>query len=134
VSGKGGRKEPRREALNGEDHALWGEVTKSIAPLRARPEPAQSTDIIDEIARAARKTPPPRASAPPPKLAPRAPALATIDRRTKQRLSRGTTETTRASIAWHDPGRGPTKLESFLRSAGARPRPVLAITGSRLVS
>ncbi len=131
MSGKGGRKEPRREALSGEDHALWGEVTKSIAPLRARPEPAQSTDIIDEIARAARKTPPPRASAPPPKLAPRAPALATIDRRTKQRLSRGTTEIdARLDLHGMTQAAARTKLESFLRSAQARGHGlVLVITG-----
>jgi DNA-nicking Smr family endonuclease len=131
VSGKGGRKETRREALSREDHALWGEVTKSIAPLRARPAPLQPIDNIEETPRMTRKPPPPRPSTPPPKPAPKAPVLATIDRRTKQRLSRGTTEIdARLDLHGMTQAAARTRLESFLRSAQARGHGlVLVITG-----
>jgi len=131
MSGKGGRKETRREALSREDRVLWREVTKSIAPLRTRPEPAQSIDIIEEIPHTTRQTPPPRPSAPSPKPAPRAPALATIDRRTKQRLSRGTTEIdARLDLHGMTQAAARTRLESFLQSAQARGHGlVLVITG-----
>ena len=131
MSGKGGRKETRREALSREDRALWGEVTKSIAPLRAQTESAQLIEIIEEMPHATRKMPPPRTSAPPPKSAPTAPALATIDRRTKQRLSRGTAEIdARLDLHGMTQAAARSRLESFLRSAQARGHGlVLVITG-----
>jgi DNA-nicking Smr family endonuclease len=131
VSGKGGRKETRRDALSGEDRALWGEVTKSIAPLRARPEPAEPADIAEDAPRMPRKALPPRPSAPPPKPAPKAPTLATIDRRTKQRLSRGTTEIgARLDLHGMTQAAARSRLESFLKSAQVRGHGlVLVITG-----
>jgi len=131
VSGKGGRNETRREALSREDRALWGEVTKSIAPLRARSESSQPVDNVEETPRTPRRASPPRPSAPPPKLAPKAPVLATIDRRTKQRLSRGTTEIdARLDLHGMTQAAARTRLESFLKSAQARGHGlVLVITG-----
>jgi DNA-nicking Smr family endonuclease len=131
VSGKGGRKETRREALSGEDRALWGEVTKSIAPLRARAVSSEPAEPIEEAPRAPKRPPPARPPAPPPKLAPKAPALATIDRRTKQRLSRGTTEIdARLDLHSMTQAAARTRLESFLKSAQARGHGlVLVITG-----
>lgn len=131
MSGKGGRKETRREALSREDHALWGEVTKSIAPLRARPQPSQPIDNIEETPRVAKRAPLPRPPAPPPKPVPKAPALAIIDRRTKQRLSRGTTEIdARLDLHGMTQAAARTRLESFLKSAQARGCGlVLVITG-----
>lgn len=131
MSGKGGRKETRREALSREDHALWGEVTKSIAPLRARAEPAEPNKPVEEAPLVPRKVPPPRPPALPPKPAPKAPALATIDRRTKQRLSRGTTEIdARLDLHGMTQAAARTRLESFLKSAQARGHGlVLVITG-----
>ena len=131
MSGKGGRKETRREALSREDRALWGEVTKSIAPLHARPEFSEPADIVEEAPLVARKAPPPRPPAPPPKTATKAPALASIDRRTKQRLSRGTTEIdARLDLHGMTQAAARTRLELFLRSAQARGHGlVLVITG-----
>ncbi len=131
MSGKGGRKETRRAALSREDHALWGEVTKSIAPLRARPQPSQPIEPAEEAPRLAKKAAPPRPPAPPPKLAPKAPALANIDRRTKQRLSRGRTEIdARLDLHGMTQAAARTRLESFLKSAQARGHGlVLVITG-----
>ena len=132
MSGKGGRKETRRDALSGEDHALWGEVTKSIAPLRARPQPAQPIEPIEQAPRVPRKAPPPpRPPAPPPKPAPKAPALVIIDRRTKQRLSRGRAEIdARLDLHGMTQAAARQRLESFLRSAQARGHGlVLVITG-----
>ena len=131
MSGKGGRKETRRAALSREDHALWGEVTKSIAPLRARPQPSQPIEPAEEAPRVAKKAAPPRPPAPPPKLAPKAPALANIDRRTKQRLSRGRTEIdARLDLHGMTQAAARTRLESFLKSAQARGHGlVLVITG-----
>ena len=130
MSGKGGRKETRREALSREDHALWGEVTKSIAPLRARSQPSQLVEFIEETPSAPRKAPP-LPPAPPPKPALKAPALATIDRRTKQRLSRGRTEIdARLDLHGMTQAAARTRLESFLKSAQARGHGlVLVITG-----
>jgi DNA-nicking Smr family endonuclease len=131
VSGKGGRKETRREALSCEDHALWGEVTKSIAPLRARTQPSQPIEPVEEAPRVPKKAPPPRPPAPPPKLAPKTPALAIIDRRTKQRLSRGTTEIdARLDLHGLAQAAARTRLESFLKTAQTRGHGlVLVITG-----
>lgn len=131
MSGKGGRKETRREALNQEDHALWREVIKSVAPLRARAEPSEPVEPVVEAPRAPRKAPPPRPPASSPKPAPKAPALATIDRRTKQRLSRGTTEIdARLDLHGMTQAAARTRLESFLKSAQARGHDlVLVITG-----
>ena len=131
MSGKGGRKETRREALSGEDHALWGEVTKSIAPLRARPQPSQSIEPVEQAPRLLKKLPPPRPPAPPPKPAPKAPALVIIDRRTKQRLSRGRAEIdARLDLHGMTQAAARQRLESFLRSAQARGHGlVLVITG-----
>lgn len=131
MSGKGGRKETRREALSGEDRALWGEVTKSIAPLRARAEPAEPIEPVEEAPRVPKRAPPLRPPAPPPKLAPKAPALAIIDRRTKQRLSRGRTEIdARLDLHGMTQAAARTRLESFLKTAQARGHGlVLVITG-----
>ncbi len=132
MSGKGGRKETRREALSSEDRALWGEVAKSIAPLRARAQPSQPVDIVEETQRATKKkAPPSRPPAPPPKPAPKTPALATIERRTKQRLSRGTAQIdARLDLHGMTQAAARARLESFLRSAQARGHGlVLVITG-----
>lgn len=89
----GNRLRPRRP-LSAEERALWHTITKSVAPLRRRkvlPEPPKETapsEIIEAAAppRPAEKRPPPTA---PKKKSP--PPLAPLERRTKQRLARGST-------------------------------------------
>jgi DNA-nicking Smr family endonuclease len=119
-----------KKVLSGEDRALWAEITRSVAPLRAPPpapaaaprkSPAKShikaLARTDAVARGAAAKP--------------APALAPLDRRQRQRLARGTAPLD-ARIDLH----GKTQREAhaalarFLRRAqreGARF--VLVITG-----
>lgn len=131
MSGKGVRKETRREALSHEDHTLWREVTKSVAPLRARAESSQPVEPVEATPRMPKKALPTRPPTSSPKPAPKAPALATIDRRTKQRLSRGTTEIdARLDLHGLTQAAARARLESFLKSAHARGHGlVLVITG-----
>lgn len=130
MSGKGGRKEAGRIHMSREDSALWDKVTKSIAPLRARAAHAETIEPVEVAPRVSKKAPP-RPPAPPPMPAPKAPGLATIDRRTKQRLSRGTTGIdARLDLHGMTQAAARTRLESFLRSAQARGHGlVLVITG-----
>jgi DNA-nicking Smr family endonuclease len=128
----------RSRRLSGEEHELWVTVTRSVAPLKRRRKAA----VEAEVAEAAASEPPPveapkkhRAAAAPTPVAPRAPRkappLAPIDRRTKQKLARGV-DAIDARIDLH----GMTQSEAhyalarFLRAAqhdGARM--VLVITG-----
>jgi DNA-nicking Smr family endonuclease len=120
----------RKRGLSDEDEALWGEVTKSVAPLpRAKP-------VLPEALEKARPAVPhhsvPRQPVTPAaRPAPRPPALASIDRRTKQRLSRGTVSVdARLDLHGMTQNAARSRLESFLRSAQARGLGlVLVITG-----
>jgi DNA-nicking Smr family endonuclease len=122
---------PGRRGLNAQEQKLWSEVTRSVAPLRRQPLPADpelpmapgKTKLDPKPSRApARSAPPaPRPTAP----------LEAFDRRLKQRLVRGT-EAIDARVDLH----GKTQSEayaalfSFLRKAqsdGAKF--VLVITG-----
>jgi DNA-nicking Smr family endonuclease len=125
-----------RWKLTDEERALWRGVTRSIAPLKGRA-------VIVETAETATVAPKPRPApakqthaatarpAPAPKRPPPPPPLMPIDRRTKQRLGRGT-EPIDGRIDLH----GRTQSEAhaallrYLRKAqdqGART--VLVITG-----
>jgi DNA-nicking Smr family endonuclease len=86
----------RRRQLSEEEQALWRGFSRSIKPLRrlraVAPERAVEVAAADE-----RKSPPtagmpgafPRAKAPAEALRPKTPPLAPLDRRLKQRVSRG---------------------------------------------
>jgi DNA-nicking Smr family endonuclease len=111
----------RRRKLSEDEHALWGRVTRSVAPLkrRRRSLDREEADPRPEIVR-----PVSPASKP-------APRPATLDRRLKQRLARGT-EPIDASLDLH----GRTQSEAhaalvrFLRNAQAEgARFVLVVTG-----
>ena len=76
-----------RRPLSAEDRALWAEITRSVAPLRAPPAvpaasprkpQAKALARADAIARGAAAAKPP-------------PALEPLDRRQRQRLARGST-------------------------------------------
>ena len=122
AEGKAGRR-----GLSAEERKLWGHITRSVAPLRREPLPADATQPTTPG-----KTKPLGASAgsAPPVTRP-APPLESFDRRLKQRLARGI-EPIDARIDLH----GKTQSEayaallSFLRKAqrdGAKF--VLVITG-----
>ncbi len=78
----------RRHPLSDEDHALWSGFVRSIKPLHRVPRLAKPS---------AGKKPPPQPPAPPPRPVARlealpekkAPALAPLGRRLKQRVARG---------------------------------------------
>ena len=125
-------KDQRKGGLSREDHALWGEVTKSVAPLPLRRRPVLPEPIEKPGEnRAVPTLLPPRPLAPPPQPAARPPTLAPIDRRTKQRLSRGTVSVdARLDLHGIRQSAARSRLESFLHSAQARSLGlVLVITG-----
>jgi DNA-nicking Smr family endonuclease len=128
------RKPRRSRPLTADEHALWSQVTRSIAPLR-RVRPPRDPEPTAEETNAKPIKPAPAApvvrmpaSHPAP---PRPPGLAPIDRRLKQKLASGR-EPIDASIDLH----GLTQAEAhaalvrFLRNARAGgARLVLVITG-----
>jgi DNA-nicking Smr family endonuclease len=121
-----------KRSLSEEERVLWRTVTRSIAPLRGR-----IAEHDEEVVAASAK-PVPRPVQPAsgsasaaPQAAPRAPALAPIDRRTRQKLARGV-----ASIDGRIDLHGLTQADAhaalarFLHQAQARgARLVLVITG-----
>jgi len=118
-----------RRPLTADEHALWSHVTRSIMPLR-RPrlepklEPATAEPPVE------RPKPAPAVPAPRSRVA-RAPGLAPIDRRFKQRLARGR-EGIDATIDLHGltQAEAHSALAHFLRRARADgARLVLVITG-----
>jgi DNA-nicking Smr family endonuclease len=126
-------RKPLRRKLSEEERTLWGRFTRSVAPLRRRPVPAEPSKVASAPpvthAKPAARTPAAQRGAmlvPNPVL-----RLEPLDRRQKQRLARGT-EVLQARIDLH----GRTQAEAhvallrFLRKAqsdGAKF--VLVITG-----
>jgi DNA-nicking Smr family endonuclease len=120
-----------KKALSEEDRALWVEITRSVAPLRAPPAPAATPRKPHAKAHAkalARANAVTRGAAAKP--AP-APALEPLDRRQRQRLARGTASIdARIDLHGKTQGEAHAALARFLRRAqreGARF--VLVITG-----
>jgi DNA-nicking Smr family endonuclease len=129
----GDRKRPRRK-LSDDERALWGHVTRSVAPLKRR-APAAAPEIDAPEAKLKPKAAVRPASAVPRKAEPApkavAPALAPLERRAKQRLARGR-ELIDARIDLH----GHTQSEAFdlllhflQRAQGNGSKFVLVITG-----
>jgi DNA-nicking Smr family endonuclease len=127
----------RRRRLSEDEHTLWRDVTRSIAPLKRRraasaPDVAPPSEVPGKLTKKFDK--PFRVDAPaqrkaPPKSSP--PPLAPIDRRTRLRIARGA-EAIEARLDLH----GRTQSEAhgallrFLRRAQADgARTVLVITG-----
>lgn len=113
---RAGEGKPSRRGLSAQEQKLWGDVTRSVAPLRRQP---LLTDPELPTAADKTKTRPSRAAtrSASPVARPAAP-LEQFDRRLKQRLSRGT-EAIEARVDLH----GKTQSEayaalvSFLRKA-----------------
>ena len=124
----------RRRKLSADERALWGRVTRSLAPLKRRRSAADrgGADAPEPNTKA---VPSPRAEpavtrgpSPAPKPAP---GLAPLDRRLKQRLARGTEPIdARLDLHGRTQGEAHAALLRFLRRAqsdGAKF--VLVITG-----
>jgi DNA-nicking Smr family endonuclease len=129
MSGSGGRKGRR---LSKDEHSLWEGVTRSIAPLPKRAAMAlQSDDDAPEDKKpASRKSRPAVTVAPPPRPK-AAPKPVSLDRRLKQKISRGS-QTIDARLDLH----GFTQAEAhdallrFLRASQSKGATVvLVITG-----
>lgn len=123
----------KKRGLSGEDRALWNEIVKSIKPLPGRRtksghEP-EALAIEDQIAKGAETRNRPVTPAP---LAKRQPApLAPMDRRLKQKLSRGSAGIdARLDLHGHTQAEARSRLLRFLEAAQAREQSlVLVITG-----
>lgn len=125
---------PRRPTA--EEIELWGRVAETVTPLGPQPTPAAATEAEDTA-----KTPPkPRAKRPavatpivppPPPPAKGPPALATMDKRSRSRISRGVTAIDgRIDLHGLTQAAAEARLKRFLREAqegGAKI--VLVITG-----
>ena len=130
----------RRRKLSAEEHALWRGVTRSISPLKRRRPQADIPDAAEAVETDRKPAAaPPRPAAKPPRAAPKLPPaahtkelpLAPLDRRSRQRLVRGTAAID-ARIDLH----GRTQAEAhdallrFLRRAQDKgAKTVLVITG-----
>jgi DNA-nicking Smr family endonuclease len=120
-----------RRKLSEDERRLWSNITRSVAPLRRKPAPL---DRPQPTAPAAKSKPLPAArartaagiAAPAP-----APQLESLDRRTRQRLARGTVEIDgRLDLHGMIQSEAHLALLRFLRRAQAEgSRFVLVITG-----
>jgi DNA-nicking Smr family endonuclease len=109
-----------------DDHAIWGEITRSIKPLKGRKAPAPVVRDGPLARKTARPAPAPQTPVPRP-----APPLAPMERRLRQRLSRGSTEVdARLDLHGLTQAAAKPRLENFLKNAQARGHGlVLVITG-----
>ena len=122
----------RKRSLSDDERVLWRTVTRAIVPLRGRRAEGDALEAAatPAVATKARPLQPqPIASVP---SSPRpAPSLAPIDRRTRQKLARGTTSIDgRIDLHGMTQAEAHTALARFLRQAQARDaKLVLVITG-----
>lgn len=124
----------RKPPIAPEDRALWDEIAKSVRPLSGR----RKTAIVAAIEENEKPAPPPkpakapvRAAAPAVPAPKAAPPLAPLDRRMRQKLSRGSAEIdARVDLHGHTQAEARHRLLQFLRAAQARgDKVVLVITG-----
>lgn len=133
MSGGGGGK---KRGLSKADLALWEEIAKSVRPLPGRrtrigDEPP-ALSVEDQTARGSEKRNRPVAASPALKHRdPPAPPLVSIDRRLKQKISRGSTEiAAKLDLHGHTQAEAKARLLRFLHNAQAREHAlVLVITG-----
>ena len=114
----------KRQRLNAQDGALWGEFTQSVQPLTPR-----SPAPLSRPARPART--PAAASATPAASVRAAPQVEAIERREKQQLARGRVEIdARLDLHGMTQAQAHAELRRFLRRAQSRgAKFVLVITG-----
>ena len=123
-----------KRGLGDDELAVWKSVTRSIAPLRreARPEGAAVAEPATKPSLRPKPSsvrPTPVAAKPPPSKP--APSLAPLDRRTRQRLARGTEPIdARLDLHGRTQAEAHSALLAFLRRAQSRgAKNVLVITG-----
>jgi DNA-nicking Smr family endonuclease len=128
----------RRRQVSDEEQALWQAITRSVVPLKRRRKHAAPPKVV---AAPKLKSPPRLPTAPMhvvavvrkpvPKPTPKEPALAPIDRRSKQKLARGTQAIdARIDLHGRTQGEAHVVLLRFLHRAQANgAKTVLVITG-----
>lgn len=120
----------RPRGLSDDERVLWSTVTRSIAPLKGRKAVKDAVDpvVIETKSKARPVAAAPAVMAAPPRAAP---PLAPMDRRTKQRLARGTAEIGgRLDLHGLTQAEAHGALARFLHNAQARDvKVVLVITG-----
>ena len=120
----------RPRGLSDDERVLWSTVTRSIAPLKGRKAAKDAIDsaAVETRAKARPVATPPAVTVAPPRAAP---PLAPMDRRTKQRLARGTAEIGgRLDLHGLTQAEAHGALARFLHNAQARDvKVVLVITG-----
>ena len=121
--------------LSPEDRALWDGVTRSIRPLRKRAQTVATaeTEPIPKRTEASRRKTAAAASPSAPRSAPQeaSPAVSTLDRRTRQKIARGSSAIdARLDLHGYTQAEAHDVLLNFLRRTQARGgRVVLVITG-----
>lgn len=133
MTGGGGGK---KRGMTGEDKALWDEIAKSIKPLPGRRtktgrEP-EALSVEEQTSKGMEKRNRPLAVAAPVKRRePKAPPLAPMDRRLKQKISRGSTEIdAKLDLHGYTQAEAKSRLLRFLETAQAREHAlVIVITG-----
>ena len=133
MTGGGGGK---KRGLSGEDRALWDEMAKSIRPLPGRRTKAgrepEALSVEDQISKGAEKRNRPLVIPSPVKRRePKAPPLAPMDRRLKQKISRGAAEIdAKLDLHGYTQAEAKSRLLRFLETAQAREHSlVIVITG-----
>jgi DNA-nicking Smr family endonuclease len=127
----------RRRQVSEEEQALWRTVTRTVSPLRRHRKDAKpAADQAEPAPKPAKRAPSPAhpvaaIQKPAPKPKPKEPALAPLDRRSKQKLARGT-QAIDARLDLH--GRTQSEAHAALlrflhRSQDKGAKTVLVITG-----
>lgn len=125
----------KKRGMTGEDRALWSEIAKSIRPLPGRRtkigDAPEALDVGDQISKGVERRNKPLPAVAVKRREPAPPPLAPIDRRLKQRLSRGSAGIdARLDLHGHTQAEAKARLHRFLESAQAREHAlVLVITG-----
>jgi DNA-nicking Smr family endonuclease len=129
----------RRRQVSDEEQALWQAITRSVVPLKRRRKQAAPPKASPE----SKQKPPSRlptalslravavVQKPAPKPTPKEPALAPIDRRSRQKLARGTQAIdARIDLHGRTQGEAHVVLLGFLQRQQAKgAKTVLVITG-----
>ena len=120
--------------LSSDDIAIWTGVTRSVRPLRKRTRTAEPADAVVEppkVTRAPKKAVTAPAAVTPPPAPKKAPALAPLDRKAKQKIARGRDSIdARLDLHGHSQAEAHDALLRFLRRNQTRGgRVVLVITG-----
>jgi DNA-nicking Smr family endonuclease len=122
----------RRRPISDEDHAIWTRITRSVTPLRPKARPAKSAKpAIDHDETEIVPAPPRIEVRAKPHTPAKAPPLAPLERRLKQRIARGR-DPIEARIDLHGltQSQAHAVLLRFLRSAQADgAKIVLVVTG-----